>query len=98
MSFDQFFAACDKLKAAGIPALGVGDSGILASAQLFENTLLGVIGPQGWTDLFSGKMYWDNPQVREAMKLFAKMQDYVNPDHSALSWDQAIKALMQSCI
>ena len=29
------------------------------------------------------------------MKLFAKMQDYVNPDHSALSWDQAIKALME---
>src|SRR5580704_11220897 len=45
MTFDQFFAACDKLKAAGVPALGVGDSGIWASAQLFENTLLGVIGP-----------------------------------------------------
>src|SRR5271169_288065 len=95
LSFDQFFAACDKLKAAGIPALGVGDSGIWASAQLFENTLLGVIGAQGWTDLFSGKMHWDNPRVREAMKLFAKMQDYINPDHTALSWDQAIKALME---
>jgi glucose/mannose transport system substrate-binding protein len=95
LSFDQFFAACDKLKAASIPALGVGDSGIWASAQLFENTLLGVIGPKGWTDLFSGKMQWDDPRVREAMKLFAKMQDYVNPDHSALSWDQAIKALME---
>ena len=95
MTFDQFFAACDKLKAAGIPALGVGDSGIWASAQLFENTLLGVIGPKGWTDLFSGTMQWDDPQVKEAMKLFAKMQDYVNPDHSALSWDQAIKALME---
>ena len=94
LSFDQFFAACDKLKAAGIPALGVGDSGIWASAQLFENTLLGVIGPRGWTALFSGKMQWDDPRVKEAMKLFAKMQDYVNPDHSALSWDQAIKALM----
>ena len=95
LSFDQFFAACDKLKAAGIPALGVGDSGIWASAQLFENTLLGIIGPKGWTALFSGKMQWDDPRVKEAMKLFAKMQDYVNPDHSALSWDQAIKALME---
>src|SRR5246500_3129944 len=95
MSFEEFFAACDKLKAAGIPALGVGDSGIWASAQLFENTLLGVIGPKGWTDLFSGKMQWDDPRVKGAMKLFAKMQDYVNPDHWALSWDQAIKALME---
>jgi glucose/mannose transport system substrate-binding protein len=41
MTFDEFFAACDKLKAAGIPARGVGDSGIWASALLFENTQLG---------------------------------------------------------
>jgi glucose/mannose transport system substrate-binding protein len=95
MSFAEFLAACDKLKAAGISALGVGDSGIWASAQLFENTLLGVVGPKGWTDLFSGTMQWDDPKVKEAMKLFAKMQDYINPDHSALSWDQAIKALME---
>jgi glucose/mannose transport system substrate-binding protein len=95
MTFDQFFAACDKLKAAGIPALGVGDSGIWASAQLFENTLLGVIGAKGWTDLFDGSMQWDDPKVKEAMNLFAKMQNYLNPDHAALSWDQAIKALME---
>ena len=95
MTFDQFFAACDKLKAAGISALGVGDSGIWASAQLFENTLLGVVGPKGWVDLFDGSMQWDDPKVKEAMKIFAKMQDYVNPDHAALSWDQAIKKLTE---
>src|SRR6202011_858956 len=95
MSFDEFFAACDKLKAAGVNALGVGDSGIWASAQLFENTLLGVVGGQGWIDLFGGKMKWDDPKVKEAMKYFAKMQDYLNPDHSALSWDQAIGALIE---
>ena len=102
MSFDQFFAACDKLKAAGIQALGVGDSSIWASAQLFENTLLGVVGPKGWVDLFGGpiprsdrSMQWDDPKVKEAMRIFAKMQDYLNPDHAALSWDQAIKELME---
>jgi glucose/mannose transport system substrate-binding protein len=95
MTSDEFFAACDKLKAAGIPALGVGDSGIWASALLFENTLLGVVGPQGWTDLFDRKMQWSDPKVKEAMKLFSKMQDYLNPDHSTLSWDQAVKELME---
>jgi glucose/mannose transport system substrate-binding protein len=95
LTFEQFFAACDRLKAAGIHALGVGDSGIWTSAQLFENTLLGVVGPKGWASLFSGTMQWDDPKVKEAIKLFAKMQDYVNPDHSALTWDQAIKALME---
>jgi glucose/mannose transport system substrate-binding protein len=95
MTFEEFFAACDKLKAAGIPALGVGDSGIWASAQLFENTLLGVIGSKGWTDLFDGKLQWDDPNVKQAMQLFARMQTYVNPDHSALTWDQAIKELIE---
>jgi glucose/mannose transport system substrate-binding protein len=94
MTFDEFFAICDKLKAAGIPAIGVGDSGIWASSQLFENTLLGVIGAQGWVDLFSGKMKWDDPKVRLAMSYFAKMQEYVNPDHANLTWDQAVKELM----
>ncbi len=94
MTFEEFFAICDKLKAAGIPAIGVGDSGIWASSQLFENTLLGVVGPQGWMDLFSGKMKWDDPKVKQAMDYFAKMQDYINPDHANLTWDQAVKELM----
>jgi glucose/mannose transport system substrate-binding protein len=94
ISFDEFFAICDKLKSAGIPAIGVGDSGIWASSQLFENTLLGVVGPQGWIDLFSGKMKWDDPKVKKAMGYFAKMQGYLNPDHAALTWDQAVKELM----
>jgi len=94
MTFDEFFAACEKLKAAGISALGVGDSGIWASAQLFENTLLGVVGPQGWADLFSRKMKWNDPLVKRAIEYFAKMQDYLNPDHASLTWDQAVKELM----
>jgi glucose/mannose transport system substrate-binding protein len=94
MTFDEFFAICDKLKAAGISAIGVGDSGIWASSQLFENTLLGVIGPQGWVDLFSSKMRWDDPKVKQAINYFAKMQDYINPDHASLTWDQAVKELM----
>jgi glucose/mannose transport system substrate-binding protein len=60
----------------------------------FESTPLGVIGPKGWTDLFTGAMQWDDPKVKEAVKLFAKMLNYVNPDHSAQSWDQAIKTLI----
>jgi len=95
MTLDEFFAACDKLKAAGISPLGVGDSGIWASAQLFENTLLGTVGADGWNNLFAGKLSWDDAKVKEAMTAFGKMQAFENPDHSALSWDQAIKALQE---
>jgi glucose/mannose transport system substrate-binding protein len=45
-------------------------------------------------DLFNGKMKWDDPKVKRAMAYFAKMQDYINPDHATLTWDQAVKELM----
>jgi glucose/mannose transport system substrate-binding protein len=95
MTFDEFFAAADKLKKAGVTPLAVGDSGIWASAQLFENTLLGVVGPQGWKDLFSGKMSFDDPKVKEAATLYGKLLRYQNSDHSALSWDEAVKAVKE---
>jgi glucose/mannose transport system substrate-binding protein len=94
MSFDEFFAAADKLKAAGVDALCVGDTGVWASSQLFENTLLGTIGGEGWLKLFAGDMTWDDPMVKQAMTTYGKMLDYQNADHSSLSWDQAIGKLM----
>src|SRR5215813_7818873 len=95
MTFDEVFAAAEKLKGAGVTPLAVGDSGIWATAQLFENTLLGTVGPQGWTDLFHGKMAWDDPKVKQAAETYGKMLAYQNSDHSALTWDQAVKAVIE---
>ena len=95
MTFDEFLAAAEKLKAAGVTPLAVGDSGIWATAQLFENTLLGTVGSQGWTDLFAGKMAWDDPKVKQAAETYGKMLAYQNSDHSALTWDQAVKAVIE---
>jgi len=95
MSVDQFFEIADKLKAAGIDAMCVGDSGVWASAQLFENTLLGVIGPEKYQGLWNGSVAFDSAEVKQAMETYGKILDYQNADHSALSWDQAIGKLME---
>jgi len=98
LSFDEFFQAADKLKAAGITPLCVGDSGIWASAELFENTLLGVVGPEKWMGLWNGSVAFDSPEVKQAMTIYGRMLDYQNSDHAALSWDQATKKVMEgSC-
>ena len=94
-SFEQFFSAAEKLKAAGLEPLAVGDSGLWATAELFENTLLGVLGPQGWQELFGGQIMFDDPRVKRAAQLYSRMLDYQNMDHSALSWDQAVRAVIQ---
>jgi glucose/mannose transport system substrate-binding protein len=94
MTADEFFKIADQLKAAGITPLCVGDSNIFATAQLFENTLLGTIGPQKYLQLWTGALSFDAPEVKTAMETYGKMLDYQNADHSALSWDQAVKKLM----
>jgi glucose/mannose transport system substrate-binding protein len=95
MSVDQFFEIADKVKEAGIDPLCVGDTGVWASAQLFENTLLGVIGPEKYRGLWDGSVAFDSTEVKQAMETYGKMLDYQNADHSALSWDQAIQKLME---
>lgn len=93
-TWDAFLAAADKLKAAGISSpLAMGDSDLQVTAQLFENTLLAVLGPQGWRDLFDGKLAFDDPNVKRAAQLYGKLLDYQNPDHAALDWQQAVQRI-----
>jgi glucose/mannose transport system substrate-binding protein len=95
MSFDQFFAAAETLKAAGIPALALGSKDTFASAQFFENTLLGVLGPDGYNGLWDGTTGWDSAEVTSAIETFSRALDYLNPDHAALTWDGAVDVLIQ---
>jgi glucose/mannose transport system substrate-binding protein len=95
LTIDDFLADAAKLKEAGVTPLAVGDTGIWATAQLFENTLLGVVGAKGWSDLASGKLAWDDPKVKQAAETYGKFLSYQNSDHAALSWDQAVKQVQE---
>ncbi len=99
LSLDDLFAAMDKLKAAGVDALCLGDKDIWTSGAVFEMTLLGMIGPDKFLDLYSGKMAWDDPAVKKAMDTYGKLLSYENSDHAALSWDQAVaKLIAGNCV
>ena len=88
-TFDEFFAAADKLQAAGVTPLALGDNGIWAATHLMESVLLGTLGPEAYNGLWTGATDWNGPQVKQALETYAKMMEYVNEDHAALSWDQA---------
>src|SRR5207244_12911146 len=93
---DEFMTDLDKLKKAGVDTpICVGDTGIWASEELLQNTLIGVLGPDKYNDLWTGKLSFDDAQVKQAVTTYGKMLDYQIKDHSALSWDQAVKALME---
>ena len=89
MSLDEFFAACDTLQAAGLPAIALGGRDTFASVQLFENTLLGVLGVEAYNALWNDPSQWSSDGVTQAIEAFARMLDYLNPDQAALTWDGA---------
>jgi glucose/mannose transport system substrate-binding protein len=90
---DAFLADLAKLKAAGVTPLCLGAKDTFATAELFENTLLGNGGATAWNSLTGEGGKWDSDQVKTAASQFGKMLEYADPDASALSWDQATKKL-----
>ncbi len=88
-TFAEFFEVADALQAAGVTPLALGDNGIWAATHLLENVLLGTLGPEAYRGLWTGQTDWGGPAVQEGLDNFARMIDYVNEDHAALSWDQA---------
>jgi glucose/mannose transport system substrate-binding protein len=94
-TFDEFFAAADKLKSAGITPLALGDNGIWASTHLFETILIGSVGAESYRGLWTGKTDWNGPEVKRALETMVRVLGYVNADHAARSWDQANEVLHQ---
>ncbi|GLY02387.1 ABC transporter substrate-binding protein [Actinoplanes sp. NBRC 101535] len=85
----DFVADLPKLKAAGVAPVCLGAKDSFAPAQLLEAFILGGVGVDGWTQLLTGKLSFDDAKVRTAVTQFAETLKYVNVDSAVLTWDQA---------
>jgi glucose/mannose transport system substrate-binding protein len=90
---EAFLGDLATLKAAGVVPLCRGAKAPFATAELFENTLLSVIGANGWRDLTSDQLRWDGSQVKQALNQFGRMLSYSDPQAAALTWDRATNKL-----
>lgn len=89
-TMDDFFAACEKIKAAGKICLSLGPQ--WTAMHLLENIMIGSLGAQKWGDLWTGKGDWASPDVTKALDNYAKALSYTNPDHAAMTdWQPATK-------
>ena len=95
MSVEEFFAAAETLQGAGVTPLALGTKDAFVAAQTFENTLLGTVGPESYSQLFAGELPWDDQGVKDAMAAFGQMLDFVNSDHPALTWDDAVALVIE---
>ncbi|MDR3577577.1 MAG: ABC transporter substrate-binding protein [Anaerolineaceae bacterium] len=89
-------AVCQKAK---IPALALGDADPWALTNVFETVLIGNLGAQGYKNLWAGSISWYDPKVTAALNIFKQMMSYVNPNHAALTWQQAEQMVIngQAC-
>ncbi|WP_221567083.1 ABC transporter substrate-binding protein [Alkalihalobacillus sp. TS-13] len=88
-TFDEWFAAADKLKEAGVTPLALGDKEPWTATQVFETTLLGTLGTEDYNKLFTGELSFTDAKVKEAAETFKKMLSYINEDHSSRNWQDA---------
>ncbi|NDV20686.1 extracellular solute-binding protein [Pseudodesulfovibrio sp. JC047] len=86
-TWDDFFAAADTLKAAGVIPLSLAQN--WTANHLWESVALAALGADNWNALWSGKLAFDSPEGVKAWELFGRVLEYTNADASSLSWQQA---------
>ncbi len=92
-SLDSFVTDLRQVKKAGIPPLCLGGKDAFTKVELFENVLLGVIGPDGYTRIAADRFDWNSAPVRTALTTFGQLLDAADPEAGGLTWDAAAKKL-----
>ena len=90
---EAFEADLAKVAASGRTALCLGGKDRFTATELFENTLLGVIGTDGWARIRDDSFDWRGSQLRQALSQFAQIVSRADPNAGGLTWDQAAKKL-----
>ena len=88
-TWDEFLATCKTLQGKGVQyPLALGEN--WTQVHLWESVALGVLGPDGWSALWSGKMKFTDSSAVKAWDTFGAVLACTNPDASGLSWQQAV--------
>lgn len=93
-TWDEFLKTCQALKQKGLEApLALGEN--WTQQHLWESVALGVLGTEGWTNLWSGKLKFNDPRAIQVWEVFGKVLECANKDAPGLSWQQAVDRVVQ---
>ncbi|MEM4852812.1 MAG: extracellular solute-binding protein [Thermofilum sp.] len=95
-TWDGFFAACEKLRAAGLRyPIAMGGIGKWEIAHTIEQIFLSQ-GIDFYQDLINGKLADPNdPRLVRSFEIMRRYMEYVNPDYASLTWDQAVAKVIR---
>lgn len=85
-TWDEWFIYADKLKAKGIGALAVAGADGNFSAHVFENIIVGKLGPEKYLGLFNGSTKWDDAGVKAAAETLLKSHEYAQEGYASVAW------------
>ena len=97
-TFDELIAACETIKTAqpDLACIGQGSKEKWEDAFVFDSLYLEEGGAENYVKLYKGEMDVANdPAYKAALEKLAKLNPYMNEDHSSLTWDQAVGYLGQ---
>lgn len=89
ITWDEFWAICDQLTAVlpdGYYPIDLGDRKGWPACQVFEDIMMGT-DPQIYENFVNGIYNVDD--VTAVLSTYAKLMDYVAPDHSSRDWYEA---------
>lgn len=91
-TWDEFIAALDKAKAAGVIPLALGEQ--WTQQHLLETVMIGALGADGWAKLWVKGADWSGADVTEAIDRFKTLLTYTNSDAASLTWQDAGKLVI----
>jgi glucose/mannose transport system substrate-binding protein len=93
-TWDEFITTCKVLQDKGLVyPLALGENWTVN--HLWESVALGVLGPDNWNALWSGKLKMNDARMLKVWDTFGKVLAFANPDYSGLSWQQATDRMVQ---
>ena len=91
-TWDDFLAVCPAIQAEGVTPLSLGEA--WTQIHLWESVALAVLGPERYSQLWTGEFAFDAPESVEVWELFGEILACTNPDASGLAWQQATDRLV----
>jgi glucose/mannose transport system substrate-binding protein len=93
-TWDEFLAVCPKIQEAGVTPLVVGEAWTVN--HLWESVALGVLGAEGWNNLWTGNLDPAGAEMQAVWTRFGEILNCTNfgADSAGLSWQQAIDAVI----
>jgi glucose/mannose transport system substrate-binding protein len=95
-TWDEFFVAADRIAAAGLIPLALGNQN-WQSLLLFETVVLGAAGPAFYQEAFVqlSPTALNSDSMRNALEIFRRLKRYSDPGSAGRDWNTATAMVMQ---